>query len=621
MAEKFYITTPIYYVNAQPHLGHAYTTVVADYLARFHRLDGEETFFLTGTDEHGEKIFRAAQAAGLEAQSFVDQVSQRFQEAWQQLNISHDRFVRTTEPAHIKVVQEILNRVKAAGDIYYDEYEGLYCTGCERFLTEKELVDGKCPDHDRPPEPRREGNYFFQMEKYRPWLREFLRAQPGFIRPEAYKNEVLAMLSEPIGDLSISRPRSRVPWGIPIPWDESHVVYVWFDALLNYISALDFPDGENFGKFWPVAQHLIGKDILKPHAVFWPTMLKAAGIPLYQHLNVGGHLLMDGRKMSKSVGNVLDPFELARRYSPDAVRYYLLREVAYGQDGTVSEAGLAERYHADLANDLGNLLARTRSMLLRYQDGEIKKPPVQAWPTELEADFNGLIERYRRHAHNLRPDLALEEALQWVRRLNRFINDTRPWDLAKNPERAEELTTALYAVVAGLRVTSVLLEPALPQKMADLRAALGLGPTNLAECSDFGAIPTNTRIPPEAPLLFPKMEETVTEKPLEVDIEEFGRLELRVAQVTGAERVPKTDKLLKLSLDLGFETRTVVSGIADWYSPEDLLGQRVVIVANLKPAKIRGIASQGMILAAEDEQGRLALLTPNSEVALGARVR
>ncbi|MCY4605582.1 MAG: class I tRNA ligase family protein, partial [Gemmatimonadetes bacterium] len=364
MSKAFYVTTPIYYVNDVPHIGHAYTTVIADFLARFHRLDGFDTYFLTGTDEHGEKIYQAAAEAGIDPQQFCDRISQRFRDAWQVLDISHDDFIRTTEERHKAVVRRILEAVHAAGDIYYDEYEGLYCVGCERFLTDKELVNGQCPDHLRAPESRREGNYFFRMEKYRDWLRSYIRDHPDFIRPAGYKNEVLSLLGEPIGDLSISRPKGRVPWGIELPWDADHVAYVWVDALINYTSALGFPDDACYRTYWPVAQHLVGKDILKPHAVFWPTVLKAAGVPLYQHLNVGGFLMGhdDEQKMSKSLGNVIDPFEMAEKYGSDAVRYYLLKDTVYGQDSSIGEQFLVERYNADLANDLGNLLSRVRAL-------------------------------------------------------------------------------------------------------------------------------------------------------------------------------------------------------------------------------------------------------------------
>ncbi|MBI2502032.1 MAG: methionine--tRNA ligase [Candidatus Latescibacteria bacterium] len=630
MSKTFYVTTPIYYVNAEPHLGHAYTTIVADFLARFHRLDGYDTYYLTGTDEHGEKIYQAAQQAGMEPQAFVDQISGRFKRAWKQLDISHDYFVRTTEERHRQAVCRVLQQVYHRGDIYKAAYEGLYCVGCERFLTEKELVDGKCPVHQTPPEERREENYFFKMDQYRPWLQEYIQTHPDFVRPEGYRNEVLGMLRESIGDLSISRPKSRVPWGIPLPWDDSHVTYVWFDALLNYVSALDYPEGESFARYWSAAQHLIGKDILKAHAVFWPTMLKAAGLPLYQHLNVGGYLMgADGRKMSKSLGNVLDPFALAQEYGPDAVRYFALRELPYGQDGAVGVPGLIARYNADLANDLGNLLARVRALLLRHLDGVMTQPQPTEADQAVALAGQGLLEKVRPLVHTLRIYAALEEVLQFVRSLNRYFNDQQPWKLAKDPAQQERLGTVLYQVVEGLRIVSVLLEPAIPHKARQLRQSLGLGDYTLEQAARWGLTEAGTRIPAEAPILFPKVEaEAPTPSPAPalpakapITIEEFGKVDLRVALVKAAEKVPKADKLLKLTLQLGPEERTVISGIAQWYKPEDLPGRKVVVVANLQPVKLRGILSEGMILAAVDDQGNLTLVGLDQDLASGAQVR
>ncbi|MEW6755947.1 MAG: methionine--tRNA ligase, partial [Candidatus Latescibacterota bacterium] len=509
MNRNFYVTTPIYYVNAEPHIGHAYTTVIGDFLARFHRLAGDDAYFLTGTDEHGEKIYQAARAAGVEPQVFCDRISQRFRDAWQVLEVANDDFVRTTEERHKRVVCRMLQAVQQAGDIYYDEYEGLYCVGCERFLTERELVDGKCPDHNREPEQRREGNYFFRMERYRPWLRQHIQDNPTFVRPEGYRNEVLSLLSEPIGDLSISRPRSRVPWGIPLPWDGEHVTYVWFDALINYYSALDPPDGERCRRYWPVAQHLVGKDILKAHAVFWPTMLKAAGIPVYQHLNVGGYLLgPDGRKMSKSLGNQVDPFALASKYGPDALRYYLLKDTVYGQDSAVGEQYLVERYDADLANDLGNLLARVRALLGRHLGGVLPEPRPAAQDEEVSAAGTGLLSRVAPLVDNLRFFEALEEVMRFVRLLNRYFNDQQPWMLARAPQQRARLGTVLYNVVEGLRIASVFLEPAMPRKAHEVRAQLGLGDYTLQQTQEWGLAPPGTRLPAEAPLLFPKAEVT-----------------------------------------------------------------------------------------------------------------
>lgn len=640
MSRAFYVSTPIYYVNAEPHIGHAYTTVVGDFLKRFHQLDGMDAYYLTGTDEHGEKIFQAARAAGVDSQRFCDRISQRFREAWAALDVANDDFIRTTEERHKTVVRAVLQTVYDKGDIYYDEYEGLYCVGCERFMTDKELVDGLCSDHRRAPEKRREGNYFFRMENYRPWLREHIESHPGFIRPEGYRNEVLSMLSESIGDLSISRPKDRVPWGIELPWDTDHVTYVWFDALINYISAIGVPDDEKFKRYWPVAEHLIGKDILKAHAVFWPTMLRAAGIPVYQHLNVGGFLMgPDGQKMSKSLGNVVDPFELAERYGADALRYYLLKDTVYGQDSAVGEAMLVERYNADLANDLGNLLSRVRALLGRHLDGVLPAPEKSDRDSEVIAEGEALLDRVRPLVGQLRFFEALEQVMRYVRLLNRYFNDEAPWKLAKDPEQKGRLGTVLYNIVEGLRIASILLEPAMPNKAKQVRDDLGLGDYTFADLGTWGVAQAGTQMPEKADILFPKQDvETMAKEPEaaakagkseaaaaeakeEIGIEDFARVQLRVARVLAAEKVEKADKLLKLRLDVGREERTVVSGIAQWYQPADLVDRRVVLVANLKPAKLRGIVSQGMILAADDGEGNLVLVEPGGDIAVGAEVR
>ena len=632
MSKAFYVTTPIYYANAAPHMGHAYTTVIADFLARFHRLDGFDAYFLVGTDEHGEKIFQAANQAGMDPQQFCDRISQRFRDAWQVLDISHNDFIRTTEERHKAVVRQILEAVHAAGDIYYDEYEGLYCVGCERFLTDKELVDGQCPQHLLPPERRREGNYFFRMEKYRDWLRDYIRDHPDFIRPTGYRNEVLALLGEPIGDLSISRPKGRVPWGIELPWDAEHVAYVWVDALINYASALGFPDDARYRAYWPVAQHLIGKDILKPHAVFWPTVLKAAGMPLYQHLNVGGFLMAhDGQKMSKSLGNVVDPFEMAKKYGADAVRYYLLKDTVYGQDSSIGEQFLVERYNADLANDLGNLLSRVRALLERHTDGVLPTPSQQEADQALIAAGTALVGQVRLLVGRLRIFEALETVMQFVRQLNRYFNDEAPWKLAKDPAQHERLGTVLYNIAEGLRIASVLLEPAMPTKAQQVRTDLGLGDYAFADLEAWGRAAPGTKIPAAAAILFPKSEtgkpkrQTPAKKGTpqveQISLEEFSKVQLRVAEVKAAEKVEGADKLLKLTLAVGDETHTVVSGIAQCYQPEELPGRKVVLVANLKPAKLRGIVSEGMILAADDGAGNLVLVGPEQDIATGAEVR
>ncbi|UCH25787.1 MAG: methionine--tRNA ligase [Trueperaceae bacterium] len=661
----YYATTPIFYVNAEPHIGHAYTTILVDVVTRFHRLKGDDTYFLTGTDEHGEKVQKAAEAHGMSPEEYTDKVAAQFRDTWDRLDIRYDEFIRTTEDRHKRVVQEILQRVYDNGDIFYGEYSGLYCVGAERFVTEKELVDGKCPDSDSPPEHRSEANYFFRMEKYRPWLREYIEDNPDFIRPGRYKNEVLAMLREPIGDLSISRPRSRVPWGIPLPWDEDHVTYVWFDALINYYSALVSKGLE--GRYWPHVEHFIAKDIVKPHGVFWPTMLKAAGLPLYQHLNVHGYWLHDERKMSKSIGNVVRPLELQQTYGNDAFRYFLLRDMTFGLDASFGELGLAERINSDLANDLGNLLNRTLGMVSKYCDGAVPRPGMlEPIDEDLKESFTRLPEVITAYFDNLQFERAIEAVLEAVRKANKYISDTQPWALAKDEGQHERLATVLNTCVEALRCASILLEPIIPHKAQELRKQLGIRriPYDLASSGEWNLVPAGTQTQPGPPL-FPKIDldalgEEEQEAPAQEDLEEppraqtaavpetapppatspeepgntaptlshkqeigiddFAKLELRVATILKAEEHPKADKLLVLTVRLGPEQRTVVSGIKEHYQPLELVGKKIVLVTNLKPVKLRGITSQGMILAAEDEQGSLSIATLDRDVADGSEV-
>lgn len=628
----FYATTPIFYVNAEPHIGHAYTTTLVDVVTRFHRLEGDDAYFLTGTDEHGEKIQKAADAAGISPQEYTDRIAAKFKRTWDDLDIHYDEFIRTTEPRHKKVVHEILQRVYDNGDIIFGEYGGLYCVQCERYYTEKELIDGKCPQHGTVPEYRSEENYFFRMEKYRPWLREVLETHPDLIRPERYKNEVLGILREPIGDLSISRPRSRVPWGIPLPWDENHVTYVWFDALINYYSALESKGIT--ARYWPYVEHFIAKDILKPHGVFWPTMLKSAGLPLYKHLNVHGYWLTDTGKMSKSRGNVIKPLALKDKYGNDAFRYYLLRDMTFGLDATFSEVGLAERINSDLANDLGNLLNRTLGMLGRYTAGKVPEPGEDApLDKELQTAFTALPAEVSTLFDQLQYDRALERVMEAVRKANKYIADTEPWVLAKDETQTGRLHAVLYNCVEALRCASILLEPVMPEKMLELRRQLGIGriPFDLESAAEWGLTPAGTQTQPGAPL-FPRIDmkalaEAIekADAPLEhkdeVGIDDFGKLELRVAEVIKAELHPKADKLLVLSVNLGGERRTIVSGIRQWYKPENLVGKKVIVVANLKPVKLRGIESQGMILAAEDAAGDLSVASLDRDIASGSEVR
>jgi len=629
----FYATTPIFYVNAAPHIGHAYTTTLVDVVTRFHRLRGDDTFFLTGTDEHGEKVAKAAQQAGKTPQQYVDGVAAQFRATWDRLGIQYDEFIRTTEERHQKVVREVLQRVYDNGDIFYGEYSGLYCVGAERFVTEKEIVDGKCPESDEPPEYRTEANYFFRMEKYRPWLRETLEENPDLIRPERYRNEVLAMLREPIGDLSISRPRKRVPWGIALPWDDEHVTYVWFDALINYYSALASKGLED--RYWPHVEHFIAKDIVKPHGLFWPIMLKAAGIPLYHHLNVHGYWLVNERKMSKSLGNVVRPLELQRKYGNDAFRYYLLRDMNFGLDASFSESGIAERINSDLANDLGNLLNRTLGMLQRYRDGAV--PPagtLEPIDESLRDAFLALPAVVEERFQALQFDRALEAVMEAVRHANKYISETTPWELAKDPAQAGRLDTVLNSCVEALRCASILLEPVIPGKARELRKQLGIkrAPFDLDSAGQWHLVPAGTKTAPAGPL-FPRIDLEALEQAMadpeaepiehkaEISIHDFGQIELRTVTVEKAEPHPNADKLLVLTVRMGPETRTVVSGIREHYDPQDLVGRKLILVANLQPVTLRGVRSEGMILAAEDEQGHLSVATLERDLPDGSEVR
>ncbi len=641
MAEPYYLTTPIYYVNARPHLGHAYTTITADVACRFNAMCRKETFLLTGTDEHGDKIMKAAAAENISPKAYADKISALFRGLWPELNIQYSQFIRTTDEEHKQVVSNLLTRIYDAGDIYFSEYEGLYCFGCERFYGERELVDGKCPDHETAPEVLKEANYFFKMSKYQQWLIDHIKANPASIRPEAYRNEILSFLKEPLEDLCISRPKSRLDWGITLPFDENYVTYVWFDALTNYISALGFPDGENFKKFWPVSQHLTAKDIIKPHGIYWPIMLKAAGIPIYQHLNVHGFWKIDQSKMSKSLGNVVSPLEMKDIYGLDAFRYFLCREMTFGLDASFSEDALVDRINADLANDIGNLFSRVLAMVNKYCGGLVPVFDPAVLP-ETELNLKALAEKtvaeYENHMAGFAFSRALAAVWEFISAMNRFVDYTAPWELAKDVDSKKALDAVMYTLLEGLRIIAGLVSPVMPGTAQTMAKQLGLtsdGQTavfTLEALKTWGATVPGTRVLKPVSL-FPRVDKkTVSTSPAEkkpdkarpkiepeIGIDQFSKVDLRVGTVLAAEKIPKAKKLLKLSVDIG-EKRTVVAGLAEKYAPETLVGKQVVIVANLKPAKLMGVESHGMVLAAINED-QAAVVTLDGDILPGTRIK
>ncbi len=639
---NFYITTPIYYVNDKPHIGHAYTTVLADVLARCHRSLGEETFFMTGTDEHGQKVQKAAAERNMTPQQQADATVPRFQELWKRLGIGFDRFIRTTQDFHKTVVRKVLDDLYRRDLIYKAEYSGRYCVPCERFFTEKDLIDGKCPECGRETGEIVESNYFFRMSRYQEWLIDYIKTHPDFIQPAFRANETLGFLKQPLGDLCISRPKSRLSWGIELPFDPDYVCYVWFDALINYISGVGYLQNDaDFEKWWPASYHLIGKDILTTHTVYWPTMLRAMNLPMPKTIFAHGWWLTGRDKMSKSKGNVINPMDMIDLAGVDAFRYHLMAEMSPGADASFTEEGFITRYNSDLANDLGNLSSRVIKLVERFADGVIPAPgEFQETDFELLECVREAVQLMPEAIRELKLDRGIAGAMNAVRAGNRYLEKTAPWALAKSGDTGR-MATILWCCAESLRLISALLHPIMPEKMTELRKLIGLDDDSAASCSMSGLtadpeILAGRKVHATGGL-FPRIEkksetacaaapapaakaapqpapETGT-----VTFEDFGRLDLRTALVVAAEKVPDTAKLLKLTIRLEGEERTIVSGIAGNYTPEQMIGKTVIVVANLAPAKIRGIRSEGMLLACGDGQ-TLRLLTTDGPAAPGIRV-
>lgn len=656
--KKYYITTPIYYPSGNWHIGHCYTTVVCDALARFHKMLGEEVFFLTGTDEHGQKVEKEAQKRGVTPMQFIDPLVSELKDMWRLLDVQYDRFIRTTDEDHVKCVQKIYQKLYESGDIYKSEYSGWYCTPCESMWTEAQLKDGKCPDCGREVTLQKEESYFFRLSKYAPKILKLYEDKPEFLQPKSRVNEMVNnFLKAGLQDLCVSR--TTVKWGIPLPFDRNHYAYVWIDALSNYISALGYlsEDDRLYRKFWPAELHMVGKEIVRFHAIIWPAILMALGEPVPEQVYGHGWLLIGGDKLSKSKSDAVrneltDPYELVKRYGADAVRYFLLREIPFGSDGEYTNERFLGRVNADLANDLGNLVSRTSAMIVQNFGGKLPARGAAEGPDlELIAMAEGAFAKVRAAMEKLNAPDALSEIFALVSRANKYIDETTPWVLAKDESKKARLGAVLYNLAEVVRICAVLLKPFLTKAPSLILRSFSCDETAGFDTLTFGVLKEGAsveKLPPVFPRIDVKKElaavdelvaaqkkakaekaekeraasatERGGEAKEQITIDDFGKIELKIGEVIACERVPKSDKLLHETVRVGDEIRSVVSGIAKFYTPEEMIGKKVVLVANLKPVRLRGVLSEGMLLCAEDKDGNLSLISPEKATESGATV-